>query len=491
MTGQVYICNITDTMFTTRDLFGQFHSPRRSLRAVREQLPTSPNELATLFKDWIPAHRLSPADEGPNSRRRVYCLRITFWTFFWQILHPGSSCYDAVCKVIAWWAALGRPRVSQDTSPYCQARLRLPPDTLERLIQGAAQTAEQRIRSHWRFHDRDVKVADGTSASAPDTKKNQRAFPQSTKQEPGCGFPLIKLVALFSLASGAVLAFTTGNKHKSELQLFRKLWEYLKQGDLFLADRLFCDYVTLVWLKGRGVDSVLRLNGKRARDFRKGKRLGKYDRLVTWYKPTRKSKTATRKIWRALAPEITLRLIRYPVTVPGFRPKEIILVTTLLDPVRYPVAELAELYLRRWSVELFFNQIKTTLQMDVLSCKSPAMLAREILMHLIAYNLIRGLMVEAAAVHDQDVARISFKGTLAAVRHFSLEIAKAKSRRQAVDLTNDLLETMARALVPERPGRAEPRVKKRRHKRYPLMTKPRDSWKKKHHCGRYRKNQRA
>ena len=440
-------------MFTTTDLFGKFHSPRQPLAAAKAQLPSSPNELARLFKDAFPAHWLSPTEEGPNSRQRIFSLRLTFWTFLWQVLTPGSPCADAVLKVVAWWASLGRHGLSPDTSPYCQARAR------------------------WRFHDRDVIVGDGTTLSAPDTPENQRAFPQSSSQKEGCGFPLIKLVGLFSLASGALLACKTGNKHRHELQLFRALWQHLKKGDIFLADRLFCDYVTIAWLARRGIDSVLRLNEKRARDFRKGKPLGKYDRLVTWKKPERIRKTATRTIWNALPEEIPVRLIRYPVRVAGFRPRQIILVTTLLDPVAYPAAELAQLYLRRWSVELFFRHIKTTLQMDTLSCLSPAMLAREILLHLIGYNLIRGLMAETAAIHDQDVARISFKASVEAVHHFAQVIARASRRRQALQLTNDLLETLARARVPDRPGRAEPRVKKRRHKRYPLMTRPRSAWK--------------
>jgi hypothetical protein len=464
-------------MFTTTDLFGKIHSPRQPLQDARTRLPSLPNELASLFKDWFPFHWLSPTEGGPNSRERLYSLRVTFWTFLWQVLNPGSPCSDAVSKVIAWLASLGRHHVSNDTSPYCQARARLPKILLESILQRIAQGAEQRVRSQWRFHDHDVKVGDGTTLSAPDTKKNQRAFPQSARQREGCGFPLLKLVGLFSLSSGALLHYTLGNKHDSELGLFRRLWRQLKKGDLFLADRLFCDFVTLAWLWLRGVHSVLRLNERRACDFRKGKRLGKYDRLVLWTKPRSKRKTATRKVWDSLPEQITLRLIRFPVRIPGFRPRQIVLVTTLLDPVLYPASELAQLYLRRWSVELFFRQIKTTMQMDVLSSLSPAMLAREVSMHLIAYNLIRGLMVEAAAIHNQDVARLSFKGSVQAVLHFSQVIAQASSRRTALQLTNDLLETLSRGLVPHRPGRAEPRVKKRRHKRYPLMTKPRNHWK--------------
>ena len=478
-------------MLTTTDLFGKFHSPRQPLAAAKAQLPSSPNELARLFKDAFPAHWLSPTEEGPNSRQRIFSLRLTFWTFLWQVLTPGSPCADAVLKVVAWWASRGRHGLSPDTSPYCQARARLPLVTLRNILRATFQKAEQRVRSLWRFHDRDVIVGDGTTLSAPDTPENQRAFPQSSNQKEGCGFPLIKLVGLFSLASGALLAFKTGNKHRHELQLFRALWKHLKKGDIFLADRLFCDYVTIAWLARRGIDSVLRLNKTRAHDLRQGKRLGKYDRLVTWKKPERIRKTATRTIWKALPQEIPVRLIRYPVRVAGFRPRQIILVTTLLDPVAYPAAELAQLYLRRWSVELFFRHIKTTLQMDTLSCLSPAMLAREILLHLIGYNLIRGLMAETAAIHDQDVARISFKASVQAVHHFAQVIARASSRRQALQLTNDLLETLARAPVPDRPGRAEPRVKKRRHKRYPLMTHPRSAWKTKIRRPVHRKNQGA
>jgi len=478
-------------MFTTTDLFGRFHSPRHRLPAARAQLPASPNELAKLFQNRFPAHWLSAADQGPNSRERLYTLAVTFWTFLWQVLHPGSPCSDAVCKVIAWLASLGRPHASDDTSPYCQARARVPKSILQNILGAVAQNAEQRVRSHWRFHDYDVKVGDGTTLLAPDTPKNQKAFPQSTRQKEGCGFPLLKLVALFSLSSGALLHFTLGNKHDSELGLFRRLWRHLKKGDLFLADRLFCDYVTIAGLWRRAVASVLRLNECRTHDFRKGKRLGPYDRLVTWHKPERQRKTATRRVWNALPAQLTLRLIRYPICLPGFRPKNIILVTTLLDPIAYPASDLAQLYLRRWSVELFFRHIKTTMQMDMLRCLSPAMLSREVLMHLIAYNLIRALMAEAAAIYDQEVARISFKGSVQAVRHFSQVIAQAPSRRKAVQLTNDLLQALAKALVPHRPGRTEPRVKKRRHKRYPLMTLPRNHWKAHLHSRRTMKNQGA
>lgn len=479
-------------MFTTAELFGKFHSPKAPLAQAREKMSAAPpEELEKLFAPCFPAGLFSQADEGPNSRDRVFSVGVTFWAFLWQTLNPGSSCRSAVRKVMAWFRSLGRPPVKADDSPYCQARRRLDRDTLERALRASAQAAEQRAPQQWRFHGKEVIVGDGTTSSAADTKENQRAYPQSARQQPGCGFPLVRWVALFSLGSGALLDVVMGNKHKAELQLFRKLWHGLKAGMIFLADRGFCDFVTLAGLQQRQVDSVLRLNATRPHDFRKGKRLGRYDRLVTWQKPKRKPRTATRKLWRSLPQEITLRLIRYPVSIAGFRTSHLILVTTLLDPVLYPASELAALYLRRWRVELFLRHIKTTMQLDVLKCKTPQMLYRELIMHLIGYNLIRCLMVEAASIYDVELERISFKGSVDTLRHFSKVIAEAPTRRQRIQLTSEMLETLAGDLLPDRPHRVEPRSQKRRPKAYPFLTKPRAELKAKLKGTKKAKNQRA
>jgi Transposase DDE domain len=459
-------------MFTTADLFGRFHSPRAP-RCLQQARAAAPEELEQLFGSCLPPGLLSPADEGPNCRRRVYSLAVTFWTFLWQVLNPGSSTCSAVRKVMAWFALLDLPKVSEDDSPYCQARKRLDLHTLERALHASAQAAEQRADSSWRFHDREVLVGDGTTSSAPDTPENQRAYPQSSRQRPGCGFPLLKWVALFSLSTGALLEVAWGNKHWAELRLFRKIWDHLKAGMIFLADRAFGDFVSLAALTARQVDAVVRLSRSRAYDFRKGKRLGRGDRLVTWLKPVVKPLTATKKLWRQLPDQITLRLIRWPVAIPGFRTRELILVTTLLDSETYPAAELAGLYLRRWRVELFLRDIKSTLQLDVLSCKSPHMLHRELLMHLIAYNFVRCLMVESANLHGVELERLSFKGSVDTLRHFSLVIARARNRRQRLRLIGELLSALAGDPVPDRPYRIEPRCLKRRHKDFPSMMKPR------------------
>jgi len=478
-------------MFTTSELFGKFHSPKAPLRQARQRLRSAPpQELEQLFQPCLPAGLLAQADGGPNSRERIYSVCVTFWTFLWQVLN-GASCRNAVRKVMAWFAALHWPALSEDDSPYCQARRRLDRDTFARALHGSAQAAEQRAAQRWRFHDREVLVADGTTSSAADTQPNQRAFPQSARQKPGCGFPLVRWVALFSLATGALLEVALGNKHTSELKLLRRIWEALKEGMILLADRGFCDFVTLAALFLRGVDSVMRLNASRDHDFRKGKPLGKGDRLVVWRKPEHRTRTATQMLWRRLPDQITLRLISWPVSVPGFRTQKLILVTTLLDPVAYPPAELAALYLRRWRVELFLRDIKITLGIDHLACKSPPMLYRELMMHLIGYNLVRCLMVEAANLYEVELERISFKGSVDTLHHFSLVMAAARSGKQRIHLTRAMLEALARDLLPHRPNRVEPRSCKRRRKAYPFMVKPRAELRARILRGKKCKNQRS
>ncbi|HWQ90260.1 MAG TPA: IS4 family transposase [Clostridia bacterium] len=478
-------------MFTTAELFGKFHSPKKSLRHTLDRVGKAPpSELEQLFKDCLPAGLLSQADSGLNSRERVYSVRVTFWSFMWQALNH-APCRSAVRKVMAWFSLHGLPAVKEDTSPYCKGRGRLDRDTLKQGLEGSARAADQRAPLKWRFHDREVLVADGTTSAAPDTRKNQRAFPQSALQKPGCGFPMVRWVGLFSLATGALVDVAIGNKHKAELTLLRRIWDRLKKGMIFLADRGFCDYVTLAGLFLRGVDSVLRLNGSRDYDFRKGKRLGAGDRLVVWQKPSRRTRTATKKLWRRLPDQITLRLICWPVTIPGFRTRKVVLVTTLLDPVAYPAAELAGLYLRRWRVELFLRDIKTTLGIDTLTCKTPKMLYRELMMHLIAYNMIRCLMVEAASISGVNLEKISFKGAVDTLHHFSLALAIARSHKQRIELVVEMLRAMAQDRLPTRPNRIEPRCCKRRRKAYPVMVKPRSELKAKILLGKKRKSKGA
>jgi len=358
-------------------------------------------------------------------------------------------------------------------------------DILSRLRCAAAAHAEK-VCQRWRGLC--VKVIDGTSTSAPDTPKNQRAYPQPGAQKPGCGFPLLKLVGVFSLATGALLDYAKGNKHQHELSLLQKLLDQFKAGDLALADRAFSTYTLLGLFLLRSVHSLFRLHQARPSDLRKGKRLGKKDRLMVWRKPWQRPRYLPKAVWKLIPEELSVRVVRFILAVPGFRAQSVTLVTTLLDAQAYPAEELARLYVRRWRIELWFRDIKTSMGMEVLRCKSPKMLHKELEMFFIAYNLIRCLMAEAGAIYEVPMERLSFKGTVDSVRQFSVAIAQARSRKKQKQLVAQLLETIAQDQVPDRPGRRDPRAVKRRPKPYQLLNRPRHSMKELQHRSRYRKN---
>lgn len=459
-----------------RILFGRIPRPEREkltneLQAMQQACLC---QLAKLCRPWIPTKLLRPAEAGTNSRRRHYPADLTFWAFLSQVMSPGSPCRETVRKVQAWYASRHRPIPDSGTSAYCQARARLPEETLQSIYQHTATELQRRTPSDQLWCNREVKVVDGTGVSMPDTPENQRVWPQSGNQRRGCGFPVAKLVGCFSLASGALLGWVEGTLRIHESRLFQKLFSLFCEGDIVLVDRGFCSFGAIADLLARGVDSVMRQHQARPIDWRKGKRLGKKDRLVTWEKPRQKPKGLTKRQWSKLPRTLTLRLLHIQVTVPGFRPESIVVVTTLTDPVAYPAEQLAELYLRRWSVELFFRDIKITLGLDVLRCQTPAMVRKEIIFHAIVYNLIRALMQQAACLYRVDLSRISFKGTVDTLRQWSDTFSAIHTKpREQSRLFNLLLMIIADDLVPYRPHRSEPRVRKRRPKNYRLMTRPR------------------
>ena len=236
-----------------------------------------------------------------------------------------------------------------------------------------------------------------------------------------------------------------------------------------------CSFLDIAQLLGRGVDCLMRLHQGRGKpDLRRGRRLGMNDRLVLWRKPPQRLPHWSKEDFDQLPLTLSLRLVRFEITVPGFRSQELFLTTTLLDPRLYPAEELAQLYFRRWNVELHFRQIKTMLGMDVLRCLTPSMVLKELAMHRIAYNLIRSLMQRAALAYDVDLERLSFKGSLDSLHHFADAIyaTHPKPRKQAM-LFDALLRAIASDLIPLRPNRCEPRARKRRPKNYQLLTKPR------------------
>jgi hypothetical protein len=266
--------------------------------------------------------------------------------------------------------------------------------------------------------------------------------------------------------------------------LLQTLWDCLRPGDVLLADRGFCNWALLAQCLQRNLHAVFRVKGIRRSDFRHGKRLSRNEHLVPWRKSWTPSKTVTPQEW-ALLPEIlTLRLVRCRMDIPGFRTRQVILVTTLLDSVKYPPEALSALYFRRWAMELSLRNLKTTLQMEHLSCKNPGNLEREIRMHFLVHNLVRRLMLEAARRHRVALERISFAGSLATARRYGEALLQTRSKRQRCKLVDELLSVLASDLVPDRPGRREPRAVKRRPKPYQFLTCHRHKFKETAHRDR-------
>jgi hypothetical protein len=442
-------------------------------------------QLQQYLRDFLPAPLLSAEDEGPNSRERVFSLRLTFECFLWQLLKPKTSCREVVRQVQALFRLCGRGPVDEGDSAYVQARQRLPRERLQKALSLTSLAAERRAGPAGQLQGRPVKVADGSSTQLADTKKNQKAYPQHSTQKPGCGFPLMKFVVFFSLCSGAVLTVIWGTVHHHDLRLLRGLWEELKKGDILLGDRAYGEYTTLASLPKLGVDVVARLHHRRKVDFRKARRLDKNDGLFVWTKACQQSEILSATEWALLPAQITVRIVRFTATIRGFRSRRVTLVTTLLDPKLYPAADLVALYARRWRLELCLRDLKTTMGMEELRCKTPEMAEKELLTYLVAHNLIRCVIAEAVARYQVDLERVSFKGSVDALRQYSDAIAKAPNQKMRRQLWEDLLLNLARDLVRYRPNRREPRALKRRLKPYPLLNQPRRQFVEISHRSRY------
>jgi len=446
------------------------------LRKLCSSAAPTLHQLELLFAIWIPHWRLAQADEGPHSRDRRWNLRLVFWTFLWQVAQVGASCREAIRQAQALCQNAHQPLPPDEDSPYCQARGSLPVERLQQIHDALCTEAQQALATKDLWCGHPVLVADGSSVTAPDTPANQKAYPQQSVQKPGCGFPIIRLVALLSLATGMLNAWAIGTWSQHEIGLLQTLWEHLRPGDVLLADRGFCNWAVLAQCLQRNIHGVFRVKGVRRADFRHGKQLSRNERLVQWPKAWAAAKTVTAQEWALLPEVLTLRLVRCQLNIPGFRTRRIILVTTLLDSAKYPPEALSELYFRRWAMELTLRNIKTTLQMDQLSCKNPANLEREIRMHFLIHNLVRRLMLEAARRHGVSLERVSFAGSLAAARRYGEALLQTHSARQRRHLMEEMLVTLAADLVPDRPGRREPRAVKRRPKPYPLLMGHRHRW---------------
>jgi hypothetical protein len=355
------------------------------------------------------------------------------------------------------------------------------------ILDHTAERLEEMPETGW-MNNRRVIVVDGTGVSMPDTLANQEMWPQPSTQKLGCGFPVARICACFSLKSGALLSYALGNKKNHELPLFRQQWHTFKQGDIILGDKGFCSYFDTANLKEQGIDMVITLARRAPVSAANSlKRLGPDDLLISWQRPVYNTRLSySIEEWAKLPEELILRQIKVTVKYPGFRTQKFYIVTTLLDAAQYPAEELAELYFKRWDVELFFRDIKTTMGMDILRCKTPEMIRKEILIHFIAYNCIRRLMCEASKKMYLNARIVSFKGSVQALRNWEPHLNQAKiSRAEQFRLISNLYEAMTNMPITQRPGRSEPRCLKRRKKNYQLMTAPRHEMKEIHHRNRY------
>jgi hypothetical protein len=390
----------------------------------------------------------------PEYRERKFPPTVTLAMFLGQVLGADSSCRNAVNEAIVNQLLQGSETVSANTGGYCQARERLPIELVRELARRCASVMNRHTSSGWLWRDRHVKLTDGTTTLMPDTEQNQARYPQHGRQEPGAGFPIARLVAVMSLANGAVLDVAMGpykGKGTGEYGLFRELLDCFVEGDVMLADSYYCGYFLIAELQARGVDVLFEQHGARHTDFRTGEKLGARDHVVRWSKPKVRPAWMTPAEYAAYPATLTLREVKV---------RKKVLVTSFLNPREVCKREIGKLFLRRWNVELDLRNIKSTLGMERLTCRTPAMCEKEVWVYALAYNLIRSLMATAAERAGVLPRQLSFKHTV--------QVWVAWSQRQflstAPEDTAALLRLIAHVRVGNRPGRMEPRLIKTRPK---------------------------
>ena len=438
-------------------------------------------KLGLAFADVLPEEKVQQAFDEEDvlfaqQEGDVYTPPVTLWAFLSQVLFKGEqrSCAAAVARVIVLLVGLGQPRCSDNTGSYCKARAKLSERVLGRLTYDVADGCEEAVPRGWLWHGRHVKLVDGTTVTMPDTAENQQAYPQNPTQEKGLGFPIVRLVVLLSLATAMVGGLAIGpyaGKETGEPALLRELFDRLHSGDIVLADRFYCSYFMICLLQELGVDVVSRLHQMRTADFRRGQRLAAGDHVVEWQRPV-KPDWMDQATYERMPTSIRIREVEVAVAEPGFRVEKLVVVTTLTDAGRYTRQDLAELYHQRWLVELDIRAIKCTLGMDVLRCRTPEMVRKEIWACLLAYNLIRQTMLESARQSGLSPRQLSFAAALqkiaaswGALPHFTPELAGS--------LIDIHLADLAEHEVGNRPNRVEPRAIKRRPKPHDLLKKPR------------------
>jgi hypothetical protein len=405
-------------------------------------------------------------------------MGITLWAMVSQAMMTDvqRACRAAVQRVASYYALSGIKVSSTNTGAYCRARAKVPEGVVERLATGLAERCEADIPDEWKWHGFRVQVVDGTTFSMPDTEQNQAEYPQSSTQAEGLGFPVMRAVALTSLATGMVRALAMGpysGKETGETALFRTLFEVLQSGDLVLADRYYGGWFMLALLQELGIEFVTRLHQYRTADFSQGQRLGKNDHIAAWAKPPR-PKWLDQETYDGLPDQLQIREIEVKVDIPGFRTQSLIVVTSLLDPRVYRRDEIANLYRNRWVVELELRDIKSTMELDVLRRTRPEWVRQELWTGILAYNLVRQSMLQSALGGELRPHQLSFAASLQMLAN-TWVVAVAPSalmngRLIALRITNGQSHR-----VGNRPNRVEPRAVKRRPSPIALLRENRDA----------------
>ena len=445
----------------------------RQLRGYRQRVAAAPALLECETLNRAHVTQLWPATQV-KGRQRLFPPYVTLWTFLLQILSPDGSCRDAITRLRAFQVAQGHSPCSPNTGSYCKARARLPEAVVACLAQEVGQRLSHSVPGHWRWKGRTVKLVDGSTVSMPDTPANQEAYPQHTQPQRGLGFPIARILGVFCLASGSLVTFAVGRycgKETGEPALLRQVAGCLAPGEVVLGDRCYSSYFMVASLQACGVDYVGRQPQRRKADFRRGQRLGYEDHLIVWTKPARPA-WLDEATYQQVPDHLQVRELRVRVPRQGFRTRVLLVVTTLLTATAFTKEDIAALYRCRWHAELDLRAIKTALGMDIVRGKTPAMVRKELWMYVLAYNLIRTVMVRAALSKGLCPRQLSFTGALQAVNGFTPALVLAEGAVGDA-LLDALLGTVAAHRVGQRPNRVEPRAVKRRPKAHKLLRVPR------------------
>jgi hypothetical protein len=465
-------------------------SQLEALRALRDRvLAASLSDYGALFGEILPVEALEAA--ARDGRRRLFPEVVVFWAWVSQILEGNSSCAKAVTLVQRWYAAAALAVPSFCTSAFCRARQRLSDGLLAAVESRLTLFGEARIEEHHRWRGYRVKLVDGTSVQLSDTAANQAEYPQPSAQKPGCGFPVMGVVALLDVALGTVEDCITGPSQGHDLEGLHRLVDRIRAKDLLVADRAFCSWEMLALLSEKGAGCVMRLHQMREAklDWRRGRKLDENSRLVEWTKPIKPGKSGiTREGWERLPGTMKVRLVRLNAPGRDGKPRTIYLATTLLDERAYPTEEIAGLYAQRWSIEVRFRDLKSTMGLERLRVRTPQMAHKTLRMAVITYNLVKLLQLEASRGEAILADEIGFKGTLDVLVEFrSGFIGLANRPRLLERKREEVLDRIRERLVLPRPGRSEPRAVKTRPKPYPYLTTLRGEYVEIQHRSRYRK----